>query len=50
MIEISASEARTHWSKLLARVERGQTLTITRNGQPVAVLKPLAEPKPGAAP
>lgn len=38
---IGAYEAKTHLAALLARVERGETLTITRNGRPVARLVPV---------
>ena len=31
---------RTHLSTLLARVEKGERITITRHGTPVAVLTP----------
>ena len=37
---VGAYEAKTHLSALLDRVERGETLTITRNGRPVARLVP----------
>jgi len=48
---IGAYEAKTHLSALLDRVERGESLTITRNGKPVARLVPAeaAPTKPGAA-
>lgn len=44
MSTIGAYEAKTHLSELLDRVERGETLTITRHGKPVALLGPV----PGA--
>ncbi|WP_431269331.1 type II toxin-antitoxin system Phd/YefM family antitoxin [Dankookia sp. P2] len=37
---IGAYEAKTHLSALLDRVARGESLTITRNGKPVARLVP----------
>jgi prevent-host-death family protein len=37
---VGAYEAKTHLSALLDRVERGERVTITRNGRPVAVLAP----------
>lgn len=43
---IGAYEAKTHLSALLDRVARGESLTITRNGKPVARLVP-AEAAPG---
>ena len=42
MERVGAYEARTHLSKLLNRVARGESLTITRHGKPVAKLVPIA--------
>ena len=39
---IGASEAKTHLPQLLDRVARGERLTITRHGKPVAQLIPVA--------
>ena len=36
MIEMRASEAKTHLSELLDRVERGETVVITRHGRRIA--------------
>jgi prevent-host-death family protein len=41
MTEVGAFEAKTHLSRLLERVEHGETITITRHGKPVARLVPL---------
>lgn len=41
MTDIGAYEAKTHLSQLLDRVERGERITITRHGKPVAVLTPV---------
>jgi prevent-host-death family protein len=38
---IGAFEAKTHLSELLERVERGEVVTITRRGRPVARLVPI---------
>jgi len=38
---IGAYEAKTHLPRLLDRVERGESLTITRRGRPVARLVPV---------
>jgi prevent-host-death family protein len=43
MESVGILEAKTHFSKLLERVERGETIQITKRGQPVAVLAPSAE-------
>lgn len=37
---VGAYEAKTHLAALLDRVERGERVTITRHGRPVAVLVP----------
>jgi prevent-host-death family protein len=41
---IGACEAKTRLSALLDRVEKGGSLTITRNGKPVARLVPAGRP------
>jgi prevent-host-death family protein len=38
-----AFEAKTHFSNLLDRVEKGERIVITRHGREVAVLAPLRE-------
>lgn len=43
---VGAYEAKTHLAALLDRVEKGETLTITRNGRPVAQLVPAGGPRP----
>lgn len=40
MRDIRASEAKTHLPQLLDDVERGDTIRITRHGQPIARLVP----------
>ena len=35
-------EAKTHLSRLLARVEKGETIVIARDGRPVARIEPIA--------
>ena len=37
---VGAYEAKTHLAALLDEVERGERVTITRHGRPVAVLMP----------
>ena len=45
---VGAFEAKTHLSKLLDRVSRGERITITKHGVPVAVLTPPdARVRPG---
>ena len=50
MKKVGAYEAKTHLPKLLERVTKGERITITKHGVPVAVLQPpesirKAEPK-----
>ncbi len=40
METIGAYEAKTHLSKLLERVIKGERITITKHGVPVAILQP----------
>jgi len=42
-VTVGAFEAKTHLSKLLARVEAGEQVTITKHGRPIARLVPVAE-------
>jgi prevent-host-death family protein len=45
--EIAVRELRNHGGRVLARVQAGETLTITSAGKPVAELRPLpAPPRP----
>jgi prevent-host-death family protein len=44
MKTIGAYEAKTHLPRLLDRVVRGESLTITRHGRPVARLVPVEGP------
>lgn len=39
--QVGAFEAKTHLSALLDRVERGERITITRRGKPVAEIAPV---------
>ena len=50
METVGAYEAKTHLSKLLERVIKGERITITKHGVPIAVLQPVksqqtADPK-----
>ena len=40
MKTMQASEAKTHFLRLLDEVERGETIVITRHGKPVAQVSP----------
>jgi prevent-host-death family protein len=41
MKTVGVYEAKTHFAKLLAAVERGECVTITRHGKPIAQLGPV---------
>lgn len=47
MREVGAFEAKTHLSELLAAVEAGETVTITRRGKAVAWLVPVPRDSSG---
>ena len=42
MNEVSVHEAKTHLSRLLARVEKGEEIIIARNRKAIAKLVPIA--------
>lgn len=43
---VNIHEAKTHFSKLLARVMRGEEIVIAKSGKPVARLIPERSPAP----
>ena len=43
---VDTYSAKTHLSRLLARVEAGEEVVITRRGKPIARLVPVEAPKP----
>lgn len=43
MVKIGSYQAKTHLPRLLKRVARGERITITRHGTPVAMLVPPDE-------
>jgi prevent-host-death family protein len=45
---VGAREAKTHLPRLLRDVARGETITITRRGTPVALLMPPPRQRVGA--
>ena len=48
---VNVHEAKTHLSRLLARVEAGEEITLARGGKPIARIVPIAERRlapPGA--
>ena len=46
---VGTYEVKTHLAKLLARVEKGERITITRHGVPVAVIVPATPGRKTAA-
>jgi prevent-host-death family protein len=40
---VGAFEAKTHFSALLEEIERGNEITITKHGRPVAKLVPVGD-------
>jgi len=47
-MEVGAYEAKTHLARLLERVQRGERVTITRRGRPIAELHPVGQRDPAA--
>lgn len=43
MKTVNARDANQHFSRLLAEVEKGETVLITKNGRTVAELRPRAD-------
>jgi prevent-host-death family protein len=43
---VNVHDAKTHLSKLLARVEKGQEIVLSRAGRPVARLVPILPRRP----
>jgi len=39
--KVGIYEAKTHLARILDEVERGETITITRHGRPIAKLSPI---------
>ncbi len=50
MTTIGAYEAKTRFSELIARAEKGEEFEITKNGRPVAIISSVKAPRrsPGA--
>jgi prevent-host-death family protein len=43
--EVSVRDLRNYGGQILNRVEGGETMTITRDGSPVALLTPFPQPR-----
>jgi prevent-host-death family protein len=50
MTQVNVHDAKTHFSKLLARVEAGEEVVVARDGKPVAKLVRLAPKLPPREP
>jgi prevent-host-death family protein len=44
MDEVSVRDLRNYGGQILDRVQKGETVTITRDGTPAAILSPVPEP------
>jgi prevent-host-death family protein len=42
-VQVNVHEAKTHFSRLLARVKKGQEIVIAKAGKPIARLVPIKE-------
>jgi prevent-host-death family protein len=47
---VNVHEAKTHLSRLLARVEAGEEIIIAKAGKPVAKLRPISATPPSRVP
>ena len=47
---VNVHEAKTHLSKLLARVEAGEEIILARGGAPIAKIVPIPVPREWAGP
>lgn len=43
-MEVGIFEAKTHFSDLVERAGRGEEITVTKRGKPVARIVPIEEP------
>lgn len=44
MVDVSVRDLRNHGGDVLDSVLRGETVIVTRQGKPIAELRPLSEP------
>jgi antitoxin (DNA-binding transcriptional repressor) of toxin-antitoxin stability system len=42
MIRLNIHEAKTHLSKYLAKLEKGETIILCRRNQPIAEIRPIS--------
>ena len=48
-MEVSVTDAKAQLTDLVRRAEAGEEVVLTRHGQAVATLNPIAKPKPSLA-
>lgn len=48
MLTVNIHEAKTHLSKLLARIAQGESFVIAKAGKPIAKVTPVDAPEPKA--
>lgn len=49
-VEYNVHEAKTQLSRILARVEHGEEITVNRAGEPIAKIIPFRKPRPERKP
>ena len=50
MIRLNIHEAKTHLSKYLRRLKKGETITLCERNVPIAEIRPIAQPLRGKRP
>jgi len=45
MIEVGIRELKSNLTRYLRRIEKGERLTVTRRGKPVAMIEPCGKPE-----
>ena len=50
MIRLNIHEAKTHLSRYLGRVAKGETIVLCKRNVPIAEIRPLQQPKKGKRP
>jgi len=44
MVKVNIHEAKTHLSRYLAEVEKGETVLVCRRNEPIAEIRPVKQP------
>ena len=45
MVKVNIHEAKTHLSRYLAEVEKGETILVCRRNEPIAEIRPMKPPR-----